>query len=295
MRGAAAWRQPVSRQGQSGVVLINVLVILALTSAMVFAMISLSDLSIARSQRFSEAGQAQALIAAGEASAMVALRRDMEEGAATDHPGEPWAQIAQAEVRIDAGRFALQIADAQGLFNLNSLPGSGAAGAQILQRIVAVLDLPADVGPRIIARLAQPAPLERLADLVAEAGLEDAEVTRLATLVTVLPGRTEVNVNTAPEALLAVLADNPVQANALAGRRARNGFLTPADVAAARVILPPGVGYTSRFFALRVTVTVGETTQTAASLLQRRRDAGGPQVAVIARDSGPGGPVPLPD
>ena len=156
------------RKPDHGVVLINVLVILALTASVVYAMVSLSDIGISRSQRFSAAGQALALIAAGEASAIVALRRDMADAPTTDHGAEPWALVGQDVVDITGGSFALQIQDAQRHFNLNSLPGSGALGAQMLQRIVLALDLPADVGPRIAARLAQPEPLVRLVDLVVE-------------------------------------------------------------------------------------------------------------------------------
>ena len=68
------------RDRQSGVVLINVLVTLALASTVLYAMISLSDLSIKRSQRYSEAAQAQALIVAAEASLISALSRDMTDG-----------------------------------------------------------------------------------------------------------------------------------------------------------------------------------------------------------------------
>ena len=66
-------------------------------------MLSLADVSIARSQRFSEAGQALALIRAGEQSAIVALRRDMIEAPDIDHAGEPWNDVAQASHR-DRGR-----------------------------------------------------------------------------------------------------------------------------------------------------------------------------------------------
>ena len=263
------------RPADQGVVLINVLVILALTASVVYAMVSLSELSITRSQRFSSAGQALALIAAGEASAIVALRRDMVEAPATDHNAEGWAMVGQDEVEIASGRFALKIEDAQARFNLNSLPGSGALGAQILQRIVVALDLPLDVGPRIAARLAQPDPLMRLADLQAEAGISPTDLSRLSDLVTVLPGRTDINLNTAPEALLGIIADNPVQARRLVGIRERNGFLTPEDITSAQMILPTGVGFVSRFFRVTINVSVDGSAQRMETLLQRRPGRGG--------------------
>ena len=144
------------RNRESGVVLINVLVILALTASVVHVMISLSEQAITRSQRFSAAGQAQALISAGEASAITALRRDMVEAGQADHEGEPWALVGQTPVPIEGGSFALRIEDAQAKFNLNSLPISGALGLQILQRIVAALEMSPDVTSRIAARMSWP-------------------------------------------------------------------------------------------------------------------------------------------
>lgn len=273
------------RNQETGVVLINVLVILALTASVVYAMVSLSELAITRSQRFSAAGQAQALISAGEASAITALRRDMIEAGQSDDLGEPWAQVGQTPVLIEGGTFALRIEDAQAQFNLNSLKGSGALGLQILQRLVAALEMPSDVTARIAARMAQPAQLERLSDLVAEAGLTPDEVALLAEVITVLPGATPVNINTAPPALLAALANNPVQARQLEGIRTRQGFLTPEDVGSVQVILPPGAGYASKFYWVTVTVEVDSARQTLRSLLQRRAGPGGrPVVLVIERD-----------
>lgn len=273
------------RDGEKGVVLINVLVIVALTASVVYAMVSLSELGITRSQRFSAAGQALALIAAGEASAITALRRDVAEAGQADTLLEPWAKAGQEPVAIEGGMFALRIDDAQAQFNLNSLPGSGALGLQILQRLVATLDLPPDVSARIAARLSQPAPLERLSDLVAEAGLTVDEVETLGGLVTVLPGPTFININTAPPAVLAALTDNPVQARQLEGIRNRQGFLTPADVAAAQVILPPGASYASSYYWVTITVRVDDITQSRRSLLQRRAGPGEQaEVVVIGRD-----------
>ncbi len=273
------------RAPDSGVVLINVLVILALMASVVFAMVSLSDVSITRSQRYSEAGQALELIAAGEASAIVALRRDMVEAPETDNLAEGWAQIQQEEVAIAAGLFSLSIMDAQSKLNLNSLPGTGAGGAQLLRRTLESLELPADIAFRIGARLAQREPLLRLDDLRGDVGLSDAQLERMAELIAVLPGRTNINVNTAPEKLLAALADNPVQARNLIGIRNRKGFLTNQDLIAARMILPSGAGFVSEFFYVTTTVRVGETELTHKSLLQRRRgQSRTAEVVVISRD-----------
>lgn len=275
-------RQP--RRKEEGVVLINVLVILALMASVVFAMISLSDLSVTRSQRYSEASQALELIAAGETSAIVVLRRDLAESPASDHLLEDWAQIQQDEVAIAGGRFSLTITDAQAKLNLNALQGAGAGGLQLLSGVITALDLSPDLSFRIAARLAQTAPLSSLRDLETDIGLTPAERARLSELATVLPRRTDININTAPEALLNVIANNPVQARNLIGIRNRQGFLTREDVIAAGMVLPPGIGFSSRFFIVTTDVVIGATAQSQQSLLQRRagRDSQ-PEVVVIGR------------
>jgi general secretion pathway protein K len=272
------------RDKQSGVILINVLVILALTSAALLVMVRTSDLSIARSQVFSDAAQGLALIQAGEASAIAALRRDMTDAPDADHLREAWARVGQAETRIETGTFALDITDAQSRFNLNSLSGSGVLGQQILTRIAARLKLPEDTAPRIMARMAQKPALLALDQLINGAGLSPETVDDLRRLVTVMPGRHDINLNTAPADLIFALTDNPVQARVLLTIRDRKGYLTTGDFAAANVILPAGTGFTSQYFQVATRVTVGQTAQSMSSLLRRYQDASGrPDVAVIAR------------
>ena len=274
------------RDAQSGVVLINVLVTLALASTVLYAMISLSDLSIARSQRYSEAAQAQALIAAAEASLISALSRDMTEAPDSDNLTEGWAQIAQQPVSIAGGSFALVIEDAQSRINLNGEAMRGTQGAQTLRRIGEALDLPAEVTDRIRARLAQRKPLDRLGDLVAEAGLTRDEVAALRPFLTVLPKSTDVNLNTTSEEVIRVLTGNLAQAASLIAIRNRNGSLAPQDVERAQMLPPPGIGFTSSWFRAITKVQVGTTTQQVSSLIQRSSDADGQgHVSVVARET----------
>ncbi|MGL5010855.1 MAG: general secretion pathway protein GspK [Paracoccaceae bacterium] len=274
------------RDPEQGVILINVLVILALSSTIVFAMLRLSETGVTRSQRFGDAVQGLALIAGGEATAIAALRRDMREAPEADHPGEAWAGVAQEEVAIEGGSFSLAIADAQGRFNLNNLARAAPEDLQILQRIIGVLELPETVGLRILARLADPVPLMALDELTG-VGISGEEVERLSALVTVLPGPTAINVNTMPEGMFAVLAGNPVQGRLLQGIRARNGQLTQADLLAAGLILNAQAGVKSAYFTVTTRVRIGETVQSRESLLFRMAEPGGGQVFVAARRSVP--------
>ena len=278
------------RDDQSGVILINVLVILALASAVLVGMIRVADLAISRSQTFADAARAEALIAGGEASAIAVLQRDMTKAPSTDNLTENWAAIAQAETAVEGGSFSLTIADAQRRFDLNSLRDAGGIAPQILTRIAVRLGLPEDAVPRILARMAAPAPLRRIDDLVADAGLATDQVTALQKVVTLLPVRADVNINTAPDDLLFALSDNPVQARGLIALRRLKGALTSEDMAAVQLVLLPGTGYTSRLFEVAVTVRIGEVRIAASSLLLRRIGAAGrPEVVVIERRRGTGG------
>lgn len=285
----------MTRRGDSGVVLLNVLVVLGLAASVVYLMLTLSDLAIARSQRFSEAGQALALVRAAERSAGLALRRDMIEAPEIDHAAEPWAATAQLPISIEGGAFALAIGDAQGLLNLNRLPGAGLQGEQLLKAIVEALELAPETAPRILATIARDGTLRELSDLTARAGVAPGDVERLRSLVTALPGQGDVNINAAPPALLPILLGNQVQARVLAARRQQAGFLTPEDVTAAGVILPPGLGFTSSLYLARVSVRIGGSLQVMESLLQRRNGRGGaPEVVVVSRRSRTAAVVPPP-
>jgi general secretion pathway protein K len=269
------------------VILINVLVILALSSAVVVAMLRLSDTAITRSQRYGDAGQGLALIAGGEATAIAALRRDIRDAPKVDHPAEAWAQIAQDQVAVDGGTFSLAITDAQGKFNLNNLVRGAPEDLQTLQRIITELGLPDTAGLRLLARFADPAPLTSL-DELKDAGIGADDVQRLSTLVTVLPQPTPININTMPDAMFAVLAGNPVQARLLQGIRARKGQLTPDDLLDAGLILTTQAGVKSSYFTVTTRVTIGDTAQARSSLLHRfALPGGGAEVIVTARQMVP--------
>ncbi len=273
-----------TRDPECGVILINVLVILALSSTVLFAMLRLADTAITRSQQFADAGQGTALILGAEATAIAALRRDPPK---VDHLAEPWVQIAQQNIAIDGGTFSLAITDAQGRFNLNNLRRGAPEDLQILQRIITALDVPDAIGLRILARMADLTPLAALPEL-AQAGIGPDDLQRLSTLVTVLPNPTPININTMPDAMFAVLAGNPVQARLLQGIRTRNGQLTQADLLNAGLILTTQAGMQSSYFTITTRVTIGTTTQARDSLLYRFTTPGnGTQVIVTARTTVP--------
>ena len=274
------------RDTASGVIWVNLPVILAFTSAVRLVLVRASDLNIARARIFSDAARGLALIQGAEASAMAALRRDMIAAPAVDHLRESWTEVGQSETRIEGGTFALDIPDAQSRVNLDSLTGSGVVGTQTLTPIAAWLELPQDTAPRILARLATGNPLRAPDHLIPEAGPSPETLARLQNLVTLVPGRQVINLNTAPADLIFARADNPVQALSLTS--SRNGYLTSGDVVTAYVILPAGTGFISPFYEITTLVTVGRISQSRRRLLwHHQNNAGLPDVAVIARNTKP--------
>ena len=279
----------MTRSPDQGVVLFNVLVIVAFMSLVVMAMVTMGDLAIARSQRFSEAGQATLFVTAGEQTALSALLTDLADKNDTDNRSEAWARIAQDRVEIAGGFFALEISDAQALYNLTNLRPLSVAGAvppdeRLLAALVAGLDLDPDLTNRITRRMADDPPVTALTDLTAGQVVSLTEAAALAAVVTVLPLPTEINLNTAPLPVLSALLGNPPQARQLDSIRSRAGFLTPADLSAAQVLPDARAGFTSSFFRVGVTVTVGQTEQAFTSLMFRDADAdSGPLVRIVSR------------
>ncbi len=276
-----------------GMILLNVLAIVAVSSAVVMMMIASQDVGLARTQRLREAAQAAAFARSGELSAVVALRRDAVSAPQSDHYGEAWAKVRQEDTTIAGGRFSLAIEDAQAKFNINTLVTGGLA-AEAQFRKLASRVRPADgTADRVIGLLRATGPIADLSAM-ASAGVDQDSIARLETLATALPGATTVNLNTADETLLATLLDNPVSANVLIARRQRAGFLTPDDLKAAQVVAPPGLGFTSDLYRVQTVVTIGETRQSLTSLLARKRRAGVVEVVAVARQRGTAAPVGAP-
>lgn len=266
------------REGEEGTVLVTVLAMIALSSAVLVTMISTQETGIARSQRYSEASQALEIARGGEASAIAVLRRDARDAAEIDHAGEAWAALAETERRIEGGMFSLVIEDAQGRFNLRAGGRTGVlfdgTVRRIVKRAMPGADLDAILGD-------DPAAMLALAQAV-----DPALVERIAPYTTWLPQATDVNVNAADEALLAILLQNPVSARRIAGIRRRQGYVGEADLKRLGILLPNGLGLTSDFFTVTTVVTVGGTTQRMESLLYRRRKGEEIIVDVVSRRRG---------
>jgi general secretion pathway protein K len=251
--------------------------------------------------------------------ARLILREDARSGGA-DHLSEPWA-VPLEEARLstflagdraadlsgttaEAAFLSGEIEDMQSRLNVNVLLDGGRIspnGLAAFQRLFEVLGLPSteleqmadnlrsatqraegDGGGGALAPLA-PQTVDQLTWL----GLSQPTLQALRPHVTVLPGRTPVNINTAglPVMQAALPGISLADAQLLVARRSATPFRTLAD--AAQVIpsreqaLGGGLAaVASRFFEIRGRLRLGDTAVEERSLVQRD----GLQVRTLQRD-----------
>lgn len=267
---------------REGMILLNVLLVLAVASVAVLIMIAGQDIEVQRSTRLRDAAQASAYARAGELSAITVLRRDGVAAAGTDNLSEPWANLGQQDIAVPNGRFALTIEDEQSRFNLNALKTGEAGPIALFQRIGAALDVEPASLIRIatVVRVAGP-----LTDdgLIVAAGVPRADLDRLAPYVVILPVEANLNLNTVSLPLLSLMTQDEAIAAKVIQERTRKGYATPADLSAAGAPALPGTGFVSDHYRVVTTVTVGDVTQALDSRLARIRSEGAVHVVVTGR------------
>lgn len=238
--------------------------------------------------------------------ARLIIREDSRTGGA-DHLAEPWAiplQEARLSTFLAADRNADtsgaaddtflsgSITDAQSRLNLSILVESGSqaqAGLRSFQRLFAVLGLPQSELQVLAENMrfandistdsqsAGQAPLApQRADQIAWLGISPSTAAALLPYVTVLPGRTPVNLNTAPAEVIQAAVNNLTMAEAqeLVARRAQAPF---RSIQEASQIVPQhtaalnegSVGISTRFFEVRGRLRIARMVVEERSLLQR--------------------------
>ncbi|MBW8784125.1 MAG: general secretion pathway protein GspK [Novosphingobium sp.] len=273
--------------GERGMILINVLIIVFLATTVLAILLEREDSDAERTIRMGEATQARAIADGAELSAVTELRRDLAAGSQVDTTAEKWAHIDDRGVAIDNGRFTFEVSDAQSQFNVNLLNRPDAWAQGKLRQIATAAGLDASVADRIAARLLAKDPVDDLAAL-ADAGLTEVQLRQLGRFCTALPQPTDVNLNTAPEALVAVLMGNPAQAQTVVTMRKSPAGLSQPKLLAAGIVLPAGTGVTSGFFWARSRIEIGGTRQQLTSLIERSNQRGQLRVAAVERWRGAG-------
>ncbi len=275
-----------TRAKESGVSLLNVLVIVAAGTGLVQVMLGDQDRAIDRLTMAADRSQARALAEAGVSSMRVALRRDLRDAPDSDHRQEAWATSNQQVIRFEFGTYEVRSEDLRGRFDLNGLEASNLAQQRAFGQLLAVLDLPQTLGVEITRIVAETGPLQS-PDILLSHGLSSADLSRLSPFVTALPVRHNVNINAASETLLSALFRNPAAARSLVARRDAKGFLDQSDLDAMGLALPPLAGFTSDAFRVTAAASVGEARHSRVRLILRDFETGQVWVRPIEPDTDP--------
>jgi general secretion pathway protein K len=204
-----------------------------------------------------------------------------------DYRGEAWATVLPP-VDAEGYRVSGRIEDMDGHFNLNNLVTEAGnidpAQMAIFTRLLQILHLPGGLAATVAdwldsddipysddsaessyyAGLQPPYraanhALVSINELLRIKGFDRDALSALRPFVTVLPGRTSVNVNTAPPEVLASLVAglSPDEAYALVAKRERSYYRNISDFQLALpngLTSPEGISVSSRYFLVRATI-----------------------------------------
>ena len=289
---------------QRGAAVIVALLVVALATTIVAGLYLRENVSVRGIENRLALSQVRWIERAALDWARVILRADAASGS-VDHLGEPWA-VPVADTRLDetvtagarlgdAARPATlsgRIVDAQSMFNLNTLlqgdrPASPAVAS--LRRLLLSVGQPEMLADAMLARVTasqsrvvegrpvpgSALPLFRLEDLRDIPGFNVTSLEALRPFVTVLPGATPVNINTAPaEVLAAVVPDlDLAAARRFVARRERAVFRSLDEAAAAfdgQPVLPSGqLSVNSSHFIVRGVIRFERVEAVTEALLAR--------------------------
>jgi general secretion pathway protein K len=311
---------PVNRDRQAGAALLMAMLTVTLVATLAAGALWQQWRSVEVEAAERSRMQAAWVLTGAQDWARLILREDARAGG-SDHLAEPWAVPLQearlssflasdrgaADTASDTDNVFLsgQISDQQALLNLNNLVEAGRVsdvGFRTFQRLFDLLGLPQAELNRLAENLrfasdistdnqsAAQAPLmPQRVDQLAWLGLSPATVTALSPHVTLLPGRTQVNINTASEQVIyaAVNGMSLSDAQELVARRARTPYANISD--ASRAMPQYAAAFTegtitvsSRFFEVRGRLRLDRLVVEERSLV--RRD--GLDVRTIQRERG---------
>ena len=299
-----------------GVALITAMLITALTGSLAAGLAWNNALDVRRTMvlLFHEQGMQVAL---GAESWIRNILRDDAIDSQTDHLGELWAsELPGLPVDNDSVQGAVigKVEDLQGRFNVNNLIGrDGSVDPDALeqfQRLLVILDIdprfaglaadwidadqeagfPDGAEDSIYTGLTPPyrtfnRALVNVTELSALEGMDKASIDRLLPHVTALPGRTDINVNTATAAVLQSLDANldATTVESLLEQRADGGFQDYRPMFATLVTnqaILNQLTETSSYFQLKAVVQIDTVRVTYYSVLLRSPN-GGPVTTIL--------------
>lgn len=302
---------------QRGIALIMALLIVALATIVAVSLAVRAQAELRRTELLLHGDQAMQYALGAEQWVMQILRRDRAESG-VDTFGEPWA-VELPPLPVDGGVVVGRLEDLNGRFNLANLRnGDGATSephVRQLERLLAALGVADQVATGAVvdwvdadsemtptggaedatylglepAHRAANRPPAALSELALLPEFDQALLPVLAPHVVALPVPTRVNVNTATAPVLMSLSPDVAAAHAegLVEAYRDDGYESLErfrDALGAEVEPGVEIGLQSDWFRLTVTVTIGSTSLTMYSLLER--SAQGP-TRVVARQQTP--------
>jgi general secretion pathway protein K len=293
-------------QRQRGAAVIVAMLIVALAAAAAAAALQQQDLAVRQLTTAREYEQATWVLKGGAHWARSILYQDGRI-AAIDHGGELWAS-GLPPTDIEQGTVSGEIADQQGLFNVNNLALEEKASArdiEVFRRLLEAIGLNADLAQAIadwvdadeealplagaeddyylsltVPYRAANQPVVELSELLRVRGMDEPSLARLRGFATALPRRTPVNVNLAPPELLFAIVPGLTlaEARALASTRAQTPFRSLKEFEArlprrGLKWIEGSLSVDSSYFVVRGRSTVGKADVRMEALLQRERAA----------------------
>ena len=288
------------RPKQRGVALITAMLISALAAMVAYNLAWDNALDVRRTMVLLNHDQAVQVALGAESWVVGILHQDMQDSQ-TDHLSEIWATDLPG-LPIDGGELFGRVEDLQGRFNINNLIDQNGevdpAARERFRRLLVALALdprfagiaadwldanqdaefPDGAEDSIYTGMTPPyrsanQTLTSVSELAALEGMDKETFDALAPHITALPGRTDINVNTATPAVLQSLDENmSVSAvEALISERENGGF---ADIQTAfSSLVEPDVlnslDEATNYFQLRVVVRIDTVRVTMYSVLLR--------------------------
>ena len=288
------------RRRERGVALITALIVVALATIVAADLAWDNALDVRRTRMLLYRDQAVQVALGAESWVASILRQDLED-TDSDHLGEIWASDLPP-LPIDGGEVFGVIEDLQGRFNLNNLiDGDGGIHEPSLEqfrRLLTALELdprfaglaadwldadadaefPDGAEDSIYTGIVPPYRtanqlLSTASELAALEGMDKITFDTLAPHVTALPGRTDINVNTATPWVLRSLDENlsPGDVEGLVSERETEGF-ADVDNTFSTLVTPEvlsGLADSSNYFQLKVIVRIDTVRVTLYSVLRR--------------------------
>ena len=290
------------KKAQRGVAVITAILIVALVTSVIVAMIWQNAVRLRQMENLKEMAQAEAVGLAAVDWARAILAEDAKKNT-VDHLGEPWA-MPVPPIAAEGGEVSGKIIDQQGLFNLNNLASGGNANeTEVLafQGLLGSLSLPPELanaladwidtdsavrfpgGAEDADYLAMDPPRRTANQLLTEVsglyrvkGYSAAVVEALRPHVTALPAATKINLNTAPAEVLPLALENGSREDAAAiiAARAEHAFSDRVDFDKRMPQLAPrlreaAAGFNSNYFLVETRVRFGKVRIERQALLKR--------------------------